>query len=179
MHVADDRRGPADRLTISRLMVLMAGLGCGLALFAPRNFQVWPLELDRYREMYSTVLIGFSLPGIIYHWPRRGRARQGLGGLLWLALSLGTLLLTPPAIAGPLLRQDAMGSNTAVVCMHYLFPLMSVWLLLAGLVGGSFRLRSLSRTAPWRERFGIYLGLAWSLQGLWLLGDIYWDAFLK
>ncbi len=67
----------------------------------------------------------------------------------------------------------------AVACMHYLFPLMSVWVLLSGWIGGTFPGRNLRRTAPWRERFGLLLGLAWSVQGLWLLGDIYWDAFMK
>jgi hypothetical protein len=179
MDLATEHTPHADRLTISRLMVLMAGLGLSLALFAPRNFQLWPVEVDRYREMYSTLLIGLSLPGLIYHWPRGRRTRQGLGGLLWLSLSLGTLLLTPPAVAGPILQKQAMGSGTALACMHYVFPLMSVWLLLAGLIGGSFRPRSLRRTEPWRERFGLWLALAWSVQGLWMLGELYWDAFMK
>jgi hypothetical protein len=169
-----------DRLTISRLMVLMAGLGFSLAFLAPRDAQYWPPEVDRYRELYSTVLIGLSLPGLIYGLPsRRRRVRQGMGSLLWLALALAVLLLMPPAIGGPLLHAQAMGSNMAVACLHYLLPLMSLWMLLAGWLGGSLRWRHLRRSAPWRERFGVYLGLAWSLQGLWLLGDFYWDAFFK
>jgi hypothetical protein len=167
-----------DRLTILRLMVLMAGLGVSLVLFRPREFEVWPVDVEKYREMYSTVLIGFSLPGVLYNAPAR-RRRQGIGSLLWLALSLGVLLLLPPAVAGPLIQQQAVGSSTALACMHYLLPLMCVWVLLAALLGRNLRLRNLRRQSAWCERFGIYLGLAWSVQGFWLLGDIYWDAFMK
>jgi hypothetical protein len=60
--------------------------------------------------------------------------------------------------------------------MHHLFPLMSVWLTLAGWLGGSLRWRRLRR-ASWPDRFGVCLGLAWSVLGFWLLGEIYWDAF--
>lgn len=159
-------------------MVLMAGMGISLALFMPRDFQAWPIDVEQYRGLYSTVLIGFSLPGVLYNLPRRQR-RQRIGGLLWLALSLGVLLLLPPAVAHPLLKQQSTDTSTALACMYYLLPLMSVWVLLAGVLGGGLRLRNLRRTGPWRERFGIYLGLAWSIQGLWLLGDIYWEAFMK
>ncbi len=127
-----------DRLTISRLMVLMAGLGFSLAFFAPDDFQAWPVQVDRYREMASTVLIGFSLPGLIYAWPSRPRrGRQGVGSLLWLALALGVLLLCPPAIGGPLLQQQAIGSSMALSCLHFVLPLMSLWMLLAGWLGGN------------------------------------------
>ena len=159
-------------------MVLMAGVGISLALFIPRDFQLWPIDVEAYRELYTILLIGFSLPGVLYNLPRRQR-RQRIGSLLWLALSLGVLLLLPPAAATPLLKQQSTDTSTALACMYYLLPLMSVWVLLAGLLGGILRLRNLRRTASWPDRFGIYLGLAWSLQGLWLLGDIYWEAFMK
>jgi hypothetical protein len=167
-----------DRLTISRLMVLTAGICLSLALVAPRNFQVWPATVDPYRQMYSTLLVGLSLPGLIYCWPRHVRARQRLGSLLWLSLALGAWLLLPPAAVAPLVRGQELGNNMAVSCMYLLFPLMSVWLLLAGWLGGSLW-PSVRASALWRERFGIWLGLAWCLQGLWILGEMYWDAFLQ
>ena len=168
-----------DKLTIGRLMVLMAGLGIGLVAFMPRDGSFDLASVDRWRELASASLIGFSLPGVLYATRRRGRGPVGLGGLLWLTLSLGTLLMLPPAVAGPLLHDGTMGSNSAGMCLFYVLPLLSLWFLLAALIAGRLGRRHIRGRAAWTDRFGLYLGLAWSVLGAWLLVDFYRDAFFK
>src|SRR5687767_7821410 len=96
-----------DKLTIRRLMTLMAGIAVALVVFRNRNtFDPW--DTDRWRELATTVLLGCSLPGLFCTLGQQGRDRAGLGSLLWSTLSIGSLLMLPPAIGGPLLHNEAM-----------------------------------------------------------------------
>jgi hypothetical protein len=151
-----------------------------LTVFAPglRDFDA--SQVDSWRGLFTAILEGFSLPGV-YYALRRSRAghRLEFGGLLWLTLSLGILLMLPPAVAGPLLRGDELGSNQAGMCLMYVLPLMSLWFMLGAALSGRLRRSHLGPQAPWTERFGLYLGIAWCPLGLWLLLDFYWDAFFR
>jgi hypothetical protein len=98
---------------------------------------------------------------------------------LWSTLSIGSLVMLPPAIGGPLLHSDTMGSNMAGMCLFYVLPLLSLWFLLSAMAGGRVRRRQLWSDPRWSERFGLQLGLCWSILGIWLLVDFYRDAFFK
>lgn len=164
LRTTGDRR---DRLTISRLLVLTAGVAIGLRLLAPPPADIDVRSVDAWRRLASCVLIGLSLPGPIYTIRRPRGDRLGIGGLLWLALGLGALLLLPAAVHK---------GRTAEACLYYTLPLMSLWTVLAAALGGLLRRRRL-RAAAWRDRFGLYLGLAWSPLAIWHLVDFYREAF--
>jgi hypothetical protein len=169
---------PGDQLTIARLMVLTAGVAVGLGCFAPRLDEFDYREVEKWRGLASALLIGVSLPGVFYNLRRRSR-RLAAGGLLWLTLSLGVWILLPPAIAAPLLHAKPMGEASVVMCLYYVLPLFSFWFLLAAWLGGRLPRRSLGKRSAWADRFGIYLGLAWSILGCWHIFDFYWEAFVQ
>jgi hypothetical protein len=169
-----------EKLSIGRIMVLMAGLGVALVCFGPQQNNFSPRSLDDWRGLASAVLIGFSLPGVYYALRRsRQGVRLGAGGLLWLTQSLGSWLLMPPAVAGPLLHLNTLGSGSAGACLFYVLPLVSLWFILASVLSGQLRFRHLRGETPWTDRFGFYLGLAWTVLGIWITGDFYWEAFFK
>ena len=87
--------------------------------------------------------------------------------------------MLPPAIAGPLLHKNTMGSGSAGACLFYVMPLAALWFLLAAVLSGQLRLRHLRGDLPWTDRFGVCLGLAWTVLGIWITGDFYWEAFVK
>ena len=158
-------------------MVLMAGVGVGLTLFRERE-SLNLGDVDWWRETATAVLIGCSLPGVFYttRW-RRASPPQGLGGLLWLTLSLGALLMIPPVIAAAVNQRNQLGTDSAGMCLYYAMPLVSLWFVLAAILSGHLRSKALSFEAGWSDWFGWRLGLVWSLFGLWLLVDFYREAF--
>jgi hypothetical protein len=87
--------------------------------------------------------------------------------------------MLPPAIGGPLLHDEAMGSNSAGMCLFYALPLVSLWFLLSALASGRLGRRQFHAETRWSERFGLQLGFCWSILGVWLLWDFYRDAFFK
>jgi hypothetical protein len=173
----NDPHEPAvDQLTIARLMVLTAGIGVGLAVFAPPYESFDAMDSEHWRKLATSVLIGVSLPGVFYNVRRRSR-RVATGGLLWLTLSLGVWILLPPAIAAPLLNGGTKGDTSAGMCLYFVLPLVSVWFLLAAWLGGKLQRRHFSKGSAWGDRFGVYLGLVWSILGTWVIFDFYWEAF--
>jgi hypothetical protein len=56
-------------------------------------------------------------------------------------------------------------------------PFVCLWYLIAAAVGGQLTRASLGRSTPWVERLGLYLALAGAPLGVWLLIDIYREAF--
>jgi hypothetical protein len=57
--------------------------------------------------------------------------------------------------------------------------LANLWFVLAMLVARRPRWRDLGGRAPWTQRYGLYLALAWVPLGIWLLWDFYRDAFFS
>jgi hypothetical protein len=70
-----------------------------------------------------------------------------------------------------------LGDNSVVSCLYFVLPLLSVWFLLAAWLGGRLQRKHFSRATSWADRLGIYLGLLWSILGVWVIFDFYWEAF--
>jgi len=200
-HKSDHR----DRLTISRLLILTAGVGVGLAICMPR-----PVDLrsaDSWRSLLTAVLMGISLTGPLFAVLDRGTGilpvssragcpchqRLDWGGLFWFAQGLGVLLMLPPIIAEQF-GQDRIRLSPSS-CLGYVLPLMGLWFLLAALASGMLGSRTRqtlddAASGPnadefgyyaqaWRDRFGVLLAACWAPLGGWILFDFYVDAFFK
>jgi hypothetical protein len=176
---AEQPAAPRDRLTIGRVMVLTAGVAIGLTVFRERK-SLNPADIDWWRETATAVLIGLSLPGVLYttRWRRSG-ATTGLGSLLWLTLSLGSLLMVPPIIGAAVLHKNELGSNSAGMCLYYALPLVSLWFVLAVILSGHAPNGKWSVQTGWSDWFGWRLGLVWSVLGVWLLVDFYREALFQ
>jgi LPS export ABC transporter permease LptF len=99
-----------------------------------------------------------------------GRVSPVLG--MWGPNGLVALLMLPPALVARLKSQQA----GAVFCLAYALPLMGLWFVLAALLSG--QVASLFRAhAPWTERYGTLLALAWSPLGAWHLYHFYAEVF--
>lgn len=165
---------PEDRLTIRRLLLLVAGVLIGFRVF------VDPHEADtesfaHLARAYATAsMIGLTFVGPFILLSNLRRYRPfGSGRLLWFTLGVGTWLLLPPGVV--VLLTGKREATLSMTCMMYSLPLVSLWFLLAAAVGGRFTSKQLGRSAPWTERFGLYLGIAWLPLALWSLWDIYSD----
>jgi hypothetical protein len=158
---------PRDEFTILRMLLLTAGVAVGLRTFWDGEFD--PRVWEDYRIVAAAVLNGLGLPGPLITLRRRGQRPLDLGGLLWVTIGLGAWLLLPPSLVKP----DGM----AVSCLHYVVSLVCIWYLLAAVIGGRLRWSTLRATTEWSERFGIYLAMAWVPLGIWILCELYADAF--
>ncbi|RUL83414.1 hypothetical protein [Tautonia sociabilis] len=188
--VRPDRRGGA-RPTIAELMLLIGGVGLGLAVAIPPEGIGPGDQSGAVLVLAGAVLGGASLVGVpLLLWERRRRPRRrfGPGRLSWFAHGTAAWLLWPPIVIGR--RSEAMGRNppavdpsVPMVCYYYGTPLMAVYVTLALLAGGWIgprRRRHRSRRPaplPWRERFGLLLGLGWALVGLYVLSMVYRSEF--
>lgn len=156
-----------DKFTLWRLIVLVTSEAIVFWLFGDSidDDAVW----TEFVRAWSTIaLMGLSMPGPLFAIGRRfAGQRLGAGALLWLSLGLGVLLMLPPAIK----------DDSAMTCLYYVLPMMSLWFVLAAAVGGRMRFKYLGPRTAWTERFGFYLGLMWSPLGVWCLWDFYSDAF--
>jgi hypothetical protein len=178
-----------SRPTIGELMIVVAGVGVGLTLAMP-VFRDEPSPGEAILVMGGGVLGGASLVGVpLLLWERRrgGRRRFGPGKLSWFAHGTAAWLLWPPIIIGR--RSNARGQappivdpSAAEICFFYGTPLMAVYVTASLLAGGWLRRRrrgSRRPTAPipWRERFGLLLGMGWAVLGLYVLSMIYRSKF--
>jgi uncharacterized membrane protein YhaH (DUF805 family) len=172
------RRVPVirDRLTIFRILVIVTALAIGIALYLPNTIEL--AEVDSWRWLATTFMIGLSLAGPVFAFSRRRSHRLGASGLLALTLGLGVLVMMPPAIMIRCYKGEGHIEQSAVaVCLFYSMPMMSLWYLLAMTAGGRLTRRSFSRATPWSERYGLFLALLWSPLGMWVLWDCYSEAF--
>jgi hypothetical protein len=169
----DERSAERTQPAIWELLVLVAGLAVGLWLGAEGLREFDSARFDSWLFQIGVVLGGLSLAGpplLIAERRRRGRPWRA-GRLLWFAQGMASWLLWPPMIWARA-RGDRLGS--ASICYFYGTPLMAVYITLALLAGGWLRPgRRRRRLIPWRERFGILLGLAWACLGFYLLFLIY------
>jgi len=156
-----------DEFTILRMLLLTAGVAVGLRVFWNGEFN--PSESGSYRIVAAAILNGLGLPGPLVTLRRKGQRPLDLGGLLWVTIGLGAWLLLPPSLMKP--------DGSAVMCLHYAVSLVCIWYLLAAVAGGRLRWASLRATPEWSERFGIYLAMAWVPLGLWIIWELYADAF--
>ncbi|MEW4570221.1 hypothetical protein AB1L88_20330 [Tautonia sp. JC769] len=185
------RRSRDARPTIGELMIVVAGVGVGLTLALPA-FRDEPSPGESILVLGGGVLGGASLVGVpLLLWERRSRGvrrRFGPGKLLWFAHGTAAWLLWPPIILGR--RSNARGQSPPIVdpsaaeiCFFYGTPLMAVYVTASLLAGGWLR-RSRRRGGrrppaqiPWRERFGLVLGMGWAVLGLYVLSMIYRSKF--
>ncbi|WP_169973083.1 hypothetical protein [Tautonia rosea] len=177
------------RPTIGELMIVVAGIGVGLAVGLPIFRDETSLG-ESFVVLGGAVLGGASLVGVpLLLWERRrGRHRRFRSGtLLWFAHGTAAWLLWPPIIVGR--RSSARGQSPPIVdpsaaeiCFFYGTPLMAVYVTASLLAGGWLRRRRRgTRRSPapmhWRERFGLLLGMGWAVIGLYVLSMIYRSQF--
>jgi len=166
-----------DRLTIWKLLWLTAGVGIGLSCFnGPFDQYDW-MKVESWRFLFNGILSGLSLPAIAFGFSLRLRGRRlGPGALFGMMSGLGALLMLPPAALGASAGLLDSG-NVPLTCMYFIMPLMALWFLLAAIVGGALRPKIWSSTTPWTERYGYLLAVGWTPLGIWVMFDIYRDAF--
>ncbi|QDV36628.1 hypothetical protein [Tautonia plasticadhaerens] len=185
-------RGDAqNRPTIGAMMLLIAGVGVGLAVMIPldgpgaEEWNEWVFVLA------GGVLGGASFVGVpllIRERWRRPRRRFGPGQVIWFSQGTAAWLLWPPIVVGSI--SVNRGRNPPIVdpsapqiCFAYGTPLMAVYLTVALLAGGWWRPRvrrrggRRPRPVPWTERFGLLLGMGWAVLGLYVLSMIYRSKF--
>lgn len=177
------------RPTIGELMILIAGVGVGLTVALP-IFRDEPSLGEAFLVVAGAMLGGASLVGVpLLLWERwRGdRKRFGPGRLMWFAHGTAAWLLWPPIILGR--HSSARGQNPPIVdpsaaeiCFFYGTPLMAVYVTASLLAGGWLRRRRRGNRRPatpipWRERFGLLLGMGWAVLGLYVLSMIYRSKF--
>ena len=172
-------------------MILVAGVGVGLATAAPVLREGSPGEGQYWLLASFAMLSGASAAGVpllAIERRRSGPRRRpfGPGQTLWFTHGAAAWLLWPPIVVGRMARPGApatMGLThgaTAEICLLYGTPPMAVYMTLALLVGGRFRRRRRPgrrppAPLPWTERFGLLLGMAWAAAGLYVLSLIYRD----
>jgi len=168
---------PGDRLTIRRMLLLIAGVALGLVIFAP-NFDDGDLQnVEKWRYTANAIIIGMAIPAPLFCIGRVIRNRPlAAGGLFALAAGLGVWLLLPAAVAECLARHAGINRGTTVSCLYWVLPLMGLWYFLAALVSGHVSRELFRAATSWTERYGLFLALAWSPLGVWMLVDIYREA---
>ena len=134
-------------------------------------------SVEWWRLVWFALLAGVALVSPLFVIGRRMRGqRAGVGGMLLLTLGFGVLLLVPPAIADRSSGQSG-GEGFSVACLAYCVPFVCLWYLLAAIAGGQLTRASFRRSTPWVERLGLYLSLSGTPLAVWLLFEIYAEAF--
>ena len=165
-----------DRLTIRRMLIITAGAATGLVLFVPRQQEADADAHEWIQVIWFALLGGIALVSPLFVIGRRMNGhRAGVGGMLLLTLGLGVLSLVPTTIADRI-RGHAM-AGFSIFCLAYCIPFVCLWYLAAAFAGGQLTVSFFGRGTPWVERFGVYLTLAAAPLGIWLLVDVYIDAF--
>ena len=166
-----------DRLTIRRMLLLMAGIAVGLVVFAPRFGEGEIADVEKWRYTANAIVIGLAIAAPLVCIRRVIRKRPlAAGGLFALAAGLGVWLLLPAAVAEFVARQGGNDRGTTVSCLYWVMPLMGLWYLLAALVSGHVARKLFTPSTPWVERYGLCLAFLWSPLGVWMLIDIYRDV---
>ena len=173
----EPRRAGSDKIKIWEILILVAGVAVGCALWLRGG------PGGGFLMALMALLGGLSLAGPpILLLSRRGK-RWRAGRIQWFAQGTSAWLLWPPIARtrwnGPT-NQMGPGSS-AEICYLYGSPLMAVFMTSALLAGGwlGFRKRRGRKVRPlaWDERVGLLLGLAWACTGLWVLAMVYRDDF--
>lgn len=157
-----------------RLLAMVTGVAVGLFLFYSRPESTAEAQPPDWPLFYFAALAGVTLFESLFVARRLyQRHRLGVGGYMTLALGIGIWLLLPVAIAERL-TTDAMAAG----CLSYVLPLGALWMLVAALVtAGLNPRRLLTQSAAWTDRCGILLAMSWAPLGVWLLVELYLEAF--
>ena len=162
-----------SRMTLWELMLLVAGVALGLWTLVDRNWSF--KDGDSWILLIVAILGGLSVVGPpLLLWERYHTRRPFTPGrFLWFNQGTSAWLLWPPIIHARIQHKN-IGNIETNVCFFYGTPLMAVYVTMSLLLGGRLRRKSLMRRArSWRERFGLFLALAWACTGLYLLAKIY------
>lgn len=185
----DRRVRPGERFTVGVALVLIASLALGLFLFLPDIREGPRSDVVLFLVAFLAGPSFVGVPWLLYHRLRSGRHRRwGAGRVLWFAHGTAAWLLWPPVVRRRLTtvvpgQVPAIDPDAAKICYFYGTPLMGLYVVIALYAGGWLR-RSRRRSAragspllrrhlPWPERFGLGLGLAWALVGVYVLYLIY------
>jgi hypothetical protein len=160
-------------LAIWELCVLIAGLAVGLWLLMPNRSE--REDAPHGLLLINGILGGLSIvgPPILLWERRRRRSRWGPGEVLWFSQGMASWLLWPPIVVAKL--RGERGDSLSLCVYVYGTPLMAIYVGSALLFGGWIRRRNPRRPRKysWRERFGLFLTLAWALTGGWVLWIVY------
>lgn len=156
-----------DAPRLFELMGLIGALAIGFWLSLPLMKQAkW--------FMVATLLLG-SLsawgPPVLVHERFRLRRPISSGRLIWLVTGLAGWMLWPPALLRRVVFREA-DPGISLMCFAYMAPLSGLLLSVALVLGGRLHDRKGWRT-PWREAFGRWLALAWSLLAVYVLYSLY------
>lgn len=172
------RRWPS----LGALMVLIAGLSLGLALVIEGSRS--PSGLKAAGRGFAFLLVVMGLGGLSLVGPplllfrRRAGYPWGAGRFLWFSTGTAAWLLWPPIVYRRVARGGPVDGGGSTICFAYGTPLMALYVTAALLAGGWLRRGRRRRAArDWRESFGLILGLAWALSGLYVLYLIYSEDF--
>jgi hypothetical protein len=157
------------------MLILTAGVALGLGIFAPSLQDANTIDnANGWLMVINAVLIGLSLPAPCWtlRAERGGHPPLGAGGLFALTMGLASLSMLPPALIARL----TAGKSATFACLYFVLPLVGLWYTAATALGGQWR-AMFRAEAPWIERYGGLLALAWSPLGLWHLFHFYSEVF--
>ncbi len=156
-----------DVFTLSRLLVLVAGVSVGLAAYGNLGPPPALAELgDFVRIAWSAVLHGLSLPAPWFVVRQAMRKRPiTLGAYGWLTYGLGAWIMLPLALHS---------GGDIHTCLHYVMSLGGFFYTLAGIITRQVRLR---HSLGWTERMGWLVLCGWFPLGLSLTWDLYAGAY--
>jgi hypothetical protein len=179
---ASRRSRARDRLGVGELMLLIAGIALGLWLIGLRTRPRAQLGLnhEQWFLLVVGVLGGLALVGVPLLLVERRSLRRhwGPGRLLWFSTGTATWLMWPPIVFKRVVRGEGIDQSLTGACYAYGTPMMALYMTLALVAGGWLRRRRTRRARrSWRERFGVYLGLAWACTGLYVLYLLYAEDF--
>lgn len=172
MSVADlDARPQPDRLTLRRLMLLIAGVAVGFWLIETEKFD--PYEVDHYRRVAWVMGFGCSLAGpwIVTAQARRGAA-LAVAAYFWLMTGVGSWIFVPGLIYA---RFAGGNADPFKACLLYAQLLPALWLVVSIALVSPRMFTNLWRPGPWIERCGLALAVYWAPNGAWLVLDLYRD----
>lgn len=162
-----------DAPRLFELMGLIGALAIGFWLSLP--------SVKQANGFMAAVLLLGALsawgPPVLVYERLRLRRPISSGRLTWLVTGLASWMLWPAA----LLRRIAFHKTDpgiSLICFAYVVPLAALMLSTALAIGGRLSDRKGWRS-PWREAFGRWLALAWSLLGVYVLYMLYRDDLTR
>jgi len=158
------------------MLVIMTGVAVALVVYGPERDHIDLADAECWRILLTTFVIGLSLAGPFFVLGRRRDGRRlGAGGMLALTFGLGALVMLPPSAWGRFYLES--NDRETIVCLWYIVPLFGVWYTVAMALGGRLGRYSFSSAVPWSERYGLFIALAATPLGAWMLWDMYVDVF--